>query len=50
MPSGARRRRLKKLPELTPEIDVQIEVAHRMGGENFSENYSYTIKLNQGAH
>jgi hypothetical protein len=38
---------LAKLPELTPEIDVQIEVAHRMGGEDFSENYSYTIKLNQ---
>jgi len=36
---------LKKLPELTPEINLQIEVAHRMGGEEFSENYSYAIKL-----
>ena len=38
---------LEKLPELTPEINVQIEVAHRMGGEDFSENYSYTIRLDQ---
>ncbi len=38
---------LKKLPELTPEINVQIEVAHRMGGEEFSESYSYLIKLDQ---
>ena len=38
---------LKKLPELTPEINVQIEVAHRMGGEEFSETYSYLIKLDQ---
>jgi hypothetical protein len=38
---------LNKLPELTPEIDVQIEVAHRMGGEEFSESYSYAIKLDQ---
>jgi len=38
---------LKKLPELTPEIDVQIEVAHRMGGEEFSESYSYLIRLDQ---
>jgi hypothetical protein len=38
---------LKKLPELTPEINVQIEVAHRMGGEGFSESYSYAIKLDQ---
>jgi len=38
---------LKKLPELTPGIDIQIEVAHRMGGEEFSETYSYLIKLNQ---
>jgi hypothetical protein len=36
---------LKKLPELTPGIDVEIEVAHRMGGEEFSESYSYTIKV-----
>jgi hypothetical protein len=38
---------LKKLPELTPGIDLQIEVAHRMGGEEFNESYSYVIKLNQ---
>ena len=38
---------LKKLPELTPGINVQIEVAHRMGGEGFSESYSYAIKLDQ---
>jgi hypothetical protein len=38
---------LKKLPELTPGINVQIEVAHRMGGEDFSESYSYLIKLDQ---
>ena len=36
---------LKKLPELTPGIDVQIEIAHRMGGEEFSESYSYTVKI-----
>jgi hypothetical protein len=36
---------LKKLPELTPGIDVEIEVAHRMGGEEFSESYSYSIKV-----
>ncbi len=38
---------LKKLPELTPGINVQIEVAHRMGGEGFSESYSYAVKLDQ---
>jgi hypothetical protein len=38
---------LKKLPELTPGIDIQIEIAHRMGGEEFNESYSYLIKLNQ---
>jgi hypothetical protein len=38
---------LKKLPQLTPEINVRIEVAHRMGGEEFSESYSYAIKLDQ---
>ena len=38
---------LKKLPELTPEIDVQIEVAHRMWGEEFSESYRYVIRLDQ---
>ena len=38
---------LKKLPEPTPEINVRIEVAHRMGGEEFSESYSYTVKLDQ---
>ena len=36
---------LQKLPEPTPEINVQIEVAHRMGGEEFSESYSYVVKL-----
>ena len=36
---------LRKLPEPTPEINVQIEVAHHMGGEEFSESYSYLIKL-----
>jgi hypothetical protein len=38
---------LKKLPELTPGIDIQIEIAHRMGGEEFNESYSYLIKLDQ---
>ena len=38
---------LKRLPEWTPEIDVQIEVAHRMGSEEFSESYSYLIRLDQ---
>jgi len=38
---------LKKLPEPTPGIDVQIEVAHRMGGEGFSESYSYAIRLDE---
>jgi len=36
---------LKRLPELTPEINVQIAVVHRMGGDGFSESYSYAIKL-----
>ena len=40
---------LKKLPELTPGFDIQIEVAHRMGGEEFSESYSYLIRLDQQA-
>ena len=38
---------LRKLPQPTPEIDVRIEVAHRMGGEEFSESYCYAIKLDQ---
>jgi len=38
---------LQKLPELTPGINLQIEVAHRMGGEEFNESYSYLIKLDQ---
>jgi hypothetical protein len=38
---------LKNLPELTPGIDIQIEVAHRMGGEDFNESYSYLVKLHQ---
>jgi hypothetical protein len=38
---------LKKLPELTPEINLQIEITHRMGDEEFSESYSYLIKLDQ---
>jgi len=36
---------LKKLPELTPAINVRIEVAHRMGGEDFSESYRYTVEM-----
>ena len=36
---------LKKLPVLTPEINVQIEVAHRVGDEGFSESCSCTINL-----
>ena len=39
---------LEKLPELTPEIDVQIEVAHRMGDAEYNESYSYAVKLDQG--
>ena len=38
---------LRKLPELTPGIDLQIEIAHRMGDEEFSETYCYLIKLDQ---
>jgi hypothetical protein len=38
---------LRKLPGLTPGINVQIEVAHRMGGGEFSESYSYKIKLDR---
>jgi len=38
---------LQKLPEPAPETSVHIEVAHRMGGEEFSESYSYTVKLDQ---
>ena len=38
---------LKKLPELTPETNLQIEVTHRMGGDDFAESYSYLIKLDQ---
>ena len=38
---------LRKLPGLTPGIDLQIEVAHRMGGAGFSESYSYKIKLDR---
>jgi hypothetical protein len=38
---------LKKLPELTPGIDVQIEVTHRMGGGGFSESYTYAIELDE---
>jgi hypothetical protein len=36
---------LKKLPALTPEINVQIEVAHRVGDQGFSESCSCTINL-----
>jgi len=38
---------LRKLPEPTPGINVQIEVAHRMGGEEFSESYTYAVKLDE---
>jgi hypothetical protein len=38
---------LQKLPQPMPGTDIQIEVSHRMGGEGFSENYSYAIKLDQ---
>jgi len=38
---------LKKLPELTPDIGIRIEVGHRMGGEEFSERYSYTVELDR---
>jgi len=38
---------LKKLPELTPEINLQIVVTHCMGDPDFSESYSYLIKLDQ---
>jgi hypothetical protein len=36
---------LKKLPQMTPGIDVQIEVSHGMGGEGFRESYCYGIKV-----
>jgi len=38
---------LRSLPELTPGINLQIEIAHRMGGEEFNESYSYLVKLHQ---
>lgn len=38
---------LKKLPELTPEMNVQIEVAHRVGDQEFSESCSCTINLDR---
>ncbi len=38
---------LKKLPDLAPDVRVEIEVAHRMGGDGFSENYTYAIKLDR---
>jgi len=38
---------LKSLPELTPGINLQIEIAHRMGDEEFNETYSYLIKLDR---
>jgi len=38
---------LQKLPEMTPGIDIQIEVGHRMGSEDFNESYSYLVKLHQ---
>ena len=37
----------KKLPELTPGINLQIEVTHGMGDDDFRESYSYLIKLDQ---
>jgi hypothetical protein len=36
---------LQKVPELTPGINLQIEVTHRMGDDDFRESYSYLIKL-----
>jgi hypothetical protein len=36
---------LQKLPELTPGINLQIEVTHGMGDDDFRESYSYLIKL-----
>jgi len=36
---------LKRLPQLTPGLDVQIEVSHGMGGEGFRESYCYGIKV-----
>ena len=38
---------LKKLPELTPGMNIQIEIGHRMGDEKFSETYRYAIKIDQ---
>jgi hypothetical protein len=38
---------LRKLPELTPGINVRIEVGHCMGGEGFSESYRYAVKLDE---
>ena len=38
---------LKNLPALTPGMNLQIEVTHRMGGDDFSESYTYLIKLDQ---
>jgi len=38
---------LKRLPEPSRGIDVLIEVSHRMGSEEFSEHYRYTIALEQ---
>ena len=38
---------LQKLPELTPGIDLQVEISHRMGDEEFNESYSYVVKVHQ---
>jgi hypothetical protein len=38
---------LKRLPSSTPGLDVEIEVSHRMGSEEFRETYRYVIKLGQ---
>jgi hypothetical protein len=38
---------LQKLPEPTPGIDLQVEISHRMGDEEFNESYSYVVKVHQ---
>jgi hypothetical protein len=38
---------LKKLPDRVPEVNVEIEVTHRMGDAGFSETYNYAIKLDR---
>lgn len=39
---------LRRLPDPTRGLDVAVEIAHRMGDEEFSETYRYGIALGTG--